>query len=320
MGILKAKKLLWKSAHEIPSANLEKILSHLSKSESVSHESKMVKPWRVTENDPLGASYLLLETQNAHSLVGEMEILRRDHSGGSNILVLCEIPRDETFGILRAFPEVQGVLSPSNSLLERRIEKILGWLNGGDDTGEKTLWEVNLNQKRQGNDLKIRLQESLADGGNFEGYAEDMITVLTELLSNAFFNAPYDQHTQDFPFKKLPRDLNVTLGEQKQVKVMLAEGPQFYSLKVTDPFGSLERKVFLENLERSSKRQHDQLRNEGPGSGVGLYTIYEYATEILVSIHTGVSTLFECSFYKSSRKKSYMEMGKNLVIERHDGG
>ncbi len=320
--LVRANKLLWKSATEVPSKNLERILGHLLESKAVPKESPMINLSSIPKDQEqdLGSSYLLLEVHDSGGLARELEILRKDPLSHFKILALCETARDDIFSILSDFPEVHGILSPTNTLVERRIKRILGWERNADEAGEKTLWEIGIRQKRQGNDLKPMIQESLSKAVLYEGYAEDMITVLAELLSNAFFNAPFDQDTRTFPFKRSPRDVNVTLGDQKQVKVWLTEGPQFYSLTVHDPFGSLERRVLLENLERAAKRQHDQLRKEGPGSGVGLYTIFELATEISVTIHTGVSTLFECSFYKASRKRNYMEMGKNLVIERHEGG
>lgn len=148
----------------------------------------------------------------------------------------------------------------------------------------------------------------------FAGFRDIFLTTIKELVSNAFYNAPYDKLKNDFLFKNVARSKDVILPDQKSVMLKVYESHSKISLYVEDPFGSLKMEVFLENLLRASRRGDQQIRKNTSGSGVGLYTAFFTSNLFQINISSDHYTGMECLFYKTKRQRKYEEYGPNLII------
>lgn len=311
MRHLKFRNLNWTSLQENPSKLMERVIQNLTLG---GRYSEKIAGFHVATKE---SQLLIVDSGDEHDMRVCLESLRGGaRSSAYKMLIICDDFGTKIFSIMREYPEIIGLLAPSNPLLMSRLFKLVGLEDSEHTSQVKVIWEISIRHRQDCEKVKKMVFNSVNKDGVFEGFADDIVIVTAELLSNAFFNAPFDTHTQTFLFKKLLREADVSLGLDQEIEIVLAEAKEFYSIRVKDPFGSLERKQLLDNLERAARKDDGQLRTDGPGSGVGLYTIFEIANEICIDTHKGVYTSIECRFYKTTRKKNLAKMGKNFVIGR----
>ncbi|MDB4962697.1 MAG: uncharacterized protein JWP01_2696 [Myxococcales bacterium] len=114
-----------------------------------------------------------------------------------------------------------------------------------------------------------------------------------ELLMNALYDAPIDQHGR--PKYAGDRKADVTLEDSERPTVKLGTDGTRLVLQVRDPFGRLERKHVFDGLARGlSGGEMDQSRG---GAGLGMMVCHNASSAMLFDVargrHTEVTAMFE---------------------------
>ncbi len=125
-------------------------------------------------------------------------------------------------------------------------------------------------------------------------YREALEQVLDEMLMNALYDAPVDEHGKPI-FAEIPTRTRVSLRiEQKAVVQYACDGKQL-AVAVRDAFGRLERATVLRYLHKCLHSEQQIDRKVG-GAGLGLYLITSSATEVYFNVLPGVATEAVCTF------------------------
>lgn len=114
-------------------------------------------------------------------------------------------------------------------------------------------------------------------------------TVVDELLTNAIYNAPVDDRGAE-RFSHLRRGEPVTLESHERIEVVLCSDGRTIGCAVSDPFGSLGPRTVVEYLGRCFRRGEDQISERSGGAGLGLFTVYEGCSQLVVNLAPGRRT------------------------------
>jgi hypothetical protein len=136
----------------------------------------------------------------------------------------------------------------------------------------------------------------------FKGAAEVGKTVASELLTNAFYNAPQD--TKGSALQPNRREVTEITPPSEVLFSFGDDGTHFW-LSVTDPFGTFNRGKLLEHLTRCSGQDMLQVRQGVGGAGIGIYMIYRLASQLLFQFSPGIQTTVLIKLLKTKRQKIF---------------
>lgn len=114
-------------------------------------------------------------------------------------------------------------------------------------------------------------------------------TVVDELITNAIYNAPVDERGVE-RFSHLRRGEPVSLASHEGIEVVLCSDGRALGCAVADPFGSLGPRTVVDYLGRCFRRGDDQISERSGGAGLGLFTVYEGCSQLVVNIAPGERT------------------------------
>jgi hypothetical protein len=138
-----------------------------------------------------------------------------------------------------------------------------------------------------------RLSQFAEEMGLRRKYREAIEQALDEMLMNALYDAPVDEHGQPI-FAEIPTKTRISLRiEQKVVVQYACDGKQF-AFGVRDAFGTLERATVLRYLHKCLHSEQQIDRKTG-GAGLGLYLIASSASEVYFNVLPGVATEAICT-------------------------
>jgi hypothetical protein len=125
-------------------------------------------------------------------------------------------------------------------------------------------------------------------------YRESIEQCLDEMLMNALYDAPVDEHGRPI-FSEIPTKTRISLRvEQKIVVQYVCDGKQF-AIAVRDSFGTLERATVLRYLHKCLHSEQQIDRKVG-GAGLGLYLITNSSSGVFFNVLPGVATEAVCTF------------------------
>ena len=114
--------------------------------------------------------------------------------------------------------------------------------------------------------------------------------VTDELLSNALFNAPVDDHGRRTRHTDA-RDASRTLDEREQVTLRYACDARYLAIEVNDRFGSLTRPTVMDHLARTTQRgASHKVVETGAGAGMGLGLVYSCCNHLIFNLAPGQRT------------------------------
>lgn len=155
-----------------------------------------------------------------------------------------------------------------------------------------------------------QLAESL---GTQSRLVELYCTVVDELMTNALYNAPVDERGEE-RFAHLKRGEPVALAGGEGVDVVLCSDGRTLGCAVTDPFGSLGPHTIVDYLGRCFRRGADQISERSGGAGLGLFTIYEACSQLVVNIATGRRTEMIALIDIRGRFRDFAERPKSFNV------
>ncbi|MBK9030249.1 MAG: PEGA domain-containing protein [Myxococcales bacterium] len=121
-------------------------------------------------------------------------------------------------------------------------------------------------------------------------YRDNIERCLDEMLMNALYDAPVDEHGKPV-FADIPTKSRIGLRMEQKVVVQYACDGRSFAMSVRDSFGALERGTILRYLHKCLHSEQQIDRKTG-GAGLGLYFIASSASRFLVNVLPGVAT--EC--------------------------
>ncbi|MEZ4401611.1 MAG: PEGA domain-containing protein [Kofleriaceae bacterium] len=121
-------------------------------------------------------------------------------------------------------------------------------------------------------------------------YRDAIERCLDEMLMNALYDAPVDEHGKPV-FADIPTKSRIGLRMEQKVVVQYACDGRSFAMSVRDSFGTLERATILRYLYKCLHSEQQIDRKTG-GAGLGLYFIASSASQFLVNVLPGVAT--EC--------------------------
>ena len=121
-------------------------------------------------------------------------------------------------------------------------------------------------------------------------YRDSIERCLDEMLMNALYDAPVDEHGKPV-FADIPTKSRIGLRMEQKVVVQYACDGTTFAISVRDSFGGLERGTILRYLHKCLHSEQQIDRKTG-GAGLGLYFIASSASRFLVNVLPGVAT--EC--------------------------
>jgi len=131
-------------------------------------------------------------------------------------------------------------------------------------------------------------------------YREAIEQCIDEMLMNALYDAPVDEHGRPI-FSEIPTKTRISLRVEQKVVVQYAcDGKQFV-VGVRDAFGTLDRTTVLRYLHKCLHNEQQIDRKTG-GAGLGLYLITNSSTGVYFNVLPGVATEAVCTFDLESPK------------------
>ncbi len=125
-------------------------------------------------------------------------------------------------------------------------------------------------------------------------YREAIEQALDEMLMNALYDAPVDEHGKPI-FSEIPTKTRISLRIEQKVVVQYACCAEQFAVAVRDAFGTLERTTVLRYLHKCLHSEQQIDRKTG-GAGLGLYLITNSATDVYFNVLPGVATEAVCTF------------------------
>jgi hypothetical protein len=125
-------------------------------------------------------------------------------------------------------------------------------------------------------------------------YRESIEQCVDEMLMNALYDAPVDEHGKPI-FVDIPTKTRISLRTEQVVVVQYAYDGRQFAVSVRDAFGSLARDTVLRVLHKCLHGDQPVDHRVG-GAGVGLYLMASSSTSVHFHLASGVATEVVCTF------------------------
>lgn len=155
-------------------------------------------------------------------------------------------------------------------------------------------------------DDRWRLIEQLGDyvatKPVFETFPDMVRTIASELLTNAFYNAP---RTAQGEAAQPDRNQKVQLTGKQVVEFEYGDDGKHIWLKVVDPFGTLQRRKLVEHLGRCSSQAQVTVSEGAGGAGIGLFMVYRWASQLQFVLEPHRHTTVMVRLLKTKRMRIF---------------
>lgn len=148
----------------------------------------------------------------------------------------------------------------------------------------------------------------------FETFPDLATTVASELLTNAFYNAP-----QDASGRPLQPDRAAASFAEDSHSVDLSYGDDgdHVWIRVKDSYGSFNREKLIKHLLTCANRDKLVVKQGEGGAGIGLFMVFRWASELVFIFEPGKQTSVIVRLFKTKRMKVFDSQRVHFeVIER----
>ncbi len=219
--------------------------------------------------------------------------------------------------LLSRFPQIQSIFSIREDFLAEDLQKLMSFFQKDPLTvqpNKKASGEVKKYQLDQTDNLHVAIKdfsEYVQSQDVFQHLGDIARTVASELLTNAFYNAPVDNEGKPLHSDRTKR---VKLPSNKKVEFAFGDDGTHLWLSVRDSYGSFSRLGLLRNLIRCAQYDKVTVRQTGGGAGIGLYMVYSWAAQLKFHFTPGSQTYVHVKLLKTKRIKSFDSQKVNLEI------
>ncbi|MBA3394367.1 MAG: hypothetical protein H0T89_17100 [Deltaproteobacteria bacterium] len=269
--------------------------------------------------DIVVASYDAIAAEHRRAFFDRFDDLRVQ---GRLVVYLSEFDRPE-LAILFGERQLMNILARSDALdadeLSVTLQKMLrGEIFGVDryfraGATTKTLAIHGTSQRDEVFEVARRFA---TDAGVSSRHTELFCTVVDELVTNALYNAPRDNHGRAL-YAHFPRTQEVTLQPDEQIDVTMCVDGQRLGIAVADPYGSLTSGTVLQYLAKCFRKGTDQLDQKDGGAGLGLYQVFESVTQFVVNLDLGKQTEIIGLIDFRGRYRDFVVRPKSINIFDH---
>lgn len=148
----------------------------------------------------------------------------------------------------------------------------------------------------------------------FSEFPDICMTVASELLTNAFYNAPRDKFDRTL---EPDRTKDVMVGPNP-VRFSYGDDGKHIWMKVSDPFGTFNRYSLLSHLLRSVGKETIEVNLGKGGAGIGIFMVFRWASQLLFLFEPGKETTVLVKLMKTKRRKTFENQRTVLeVIQRN---
>jgi hypothetical protein len=227
------------------------------------------------------------------------ELVRRLRSGAQLIAILPQVKLDVMTRVL-AEDSCNHVITDDESGMQTLAVSVSKFVSGDLFGIEKYVpagTEVHLTRLRdyQGRSKAIDDVLAAAERLGVRSKVRNQIgQVCEELLMNALYDAPVDEHGNVL-FAEV--DLKARLLQQtpKPVSIRYASTETGFAVSVRDRFGRLDKATILRYLDKCL-HSPTQIDRKIYGAGLGLYLVANAATQYVVNIAPNMATEVVCTF------------------------
>ena len=165
-------------------------------------------------------------------------------------------------------------------------------------------------------ELRDEVVQNIQDYAKWLGCGRDMcnriVTVADELITNAVYNAPRDEHGQP-RYASTDRREKISLDPWEYVQVRFASDGQVFALSVTDWFGGLSVNTVRKILTRCLTKR-DQIEQKAGGAGIGMYTAFNAANQLIINVEQAERTEIIAVFELGDRMRGDRNAGHSLQL------
>lgn len=162
-------------------------------------------------------------------------------------------------------------------------------------------------------DVRESAREFAATIGAQSRMINSYCTVVDELTTNALYNAPVTD-SGEARFAHLKRSEPVSLELAERAEITLCSDGRVLGCSVVDPFGSLDPRTVVDYLGRCFRRGDDQISTRTGGAGLGLFTVYELCSHVVINIAAGRRTEIIGLIDIASRYRDFAGRAKSFNI------
>jgi sigma-B regulation protein RsbU (phosphoserine phosphatase) len=170
-------------------------------------------------------------------------------------------------------------------------------------------FELINSQKRW--DIYKDIENYIATLDSFSGFSQVVVTIVSELITNAFYDAPRSEITGEA--LNPSRKTTVNLAPPMYINFTCGVENEYLWLIVTDPFGTLNRGTLLQALNRAITEKTAIIDGEG-GAGLGLYMIMDAASEAIFCLQNKNQTTVACKLKVTKRFKAFSLENSSMHI------
>jgi hypothetical protein len=124
-------------------------------------------------------------------------------------------------------------------------------------------------------------------------------SVCEELLMNALYDAPVDEHGNPVFANVDPHDRK-DLATPRPVSIRYAATDSVFAVAVRDRFGRLAKNTILAYIEKCITSPN-QIDRKTYGAGLGLYLVANAAASYVVNVAHGIATEVVCTFDRGAK-------------------
>jgi hypothetical protein len=241
------------------------------------------------------------------------EILPRLSGDARVIAVVPKANLPAVVDIMQSSERLSGVLV-AEDLDTRELSAMATRVLVGDIFGlEKTIpWGTQIHSQLVGDYQEKSLCISqISEFAELMGvrrkYREAIDACMDEMLMNALYDAPVDEHGKQI-FSDVPMKTRVALRVDQKVVVQYSCDGHRFAVSVRDAFGTLERSTVLRYLHKCLHSEQQIDRKIG-GAGLGLYLMVNSASTVFFNVLPGVATEALCVFDLDAPKLQLRHFG-----------
>lgn len=151
-----------------------------------------------------------------------------------------------------------------------------------------------------------RLIEQLGDYARskpvFETFPDMAKTIASELLTNAFYNAPQDENGRAIQPNRADQ---VAFVPPRHVDFSFGDDGTHLWIRVGDPFGTFSRDKLLDHLMSCASKDQLAVREGVGGAGIGLFMVFRWATQLLFVFEPGHETFVMVKLLMTKRMRTF---------------
>lgn len=289
---------------------------------------------RITDSDPETAAIVIDGLGNdVTSILTKIKMAIKE-SGAQNlnwpIIVICNLDVKQIALTMIDFPNIVAMIAERNPFSALELASALFSSIAGVEAITPQKVPPRINQDAQIlhiydsssiPEVVKEVVDAVAKLNSFQQMPFIAGTVATELLTNAFFNAPVSYPGGEPIYRNISRMQKFSLSPGKSIELQYGHLDGQFILQVKDPFGSLNPGDFFANLFRAAEGGNDQIKMHTKGAGVGLYTVLSNTKTLQVDMIPWVSTEITCIMNICKRQRDFDEIGYTIHYRKNiDGG